>query len=1598
MRDVLSEIVEQNLGVYRASPPRLREDLSQEAQVANDYRGRLVYELLQNADDAMEGRASERDRVAFRATEHGLWMANSGRALTNADVQGLCGLGASSKVDSGGTKRASIGHKGLGFKSVLEITERPSAYSSTVAFELGAIHAWPAIEALFAEMGWTPPRGVPSMRFPAHLAQLPHEWQELVERGFTTAFYFPYRNELSPEQRQALGDLLLGLPLTSVLFLKHLEEIEVVVADGSRDERATWSVVRCQSTDAGWSSCTGFSESGLYRVEVSSTTGDAAAFLVAHDADVAIGNHRSGLSGPAWEGVQVTEVSVAVCDPARTTAPMPSEWRRFHVFLPTTEPSPYPMLVNGAFATDLSRQRVLVAEDPTDYNAHLIRSAATTFTSRLLPALEAMGVDVALLALERAEQSEGDEASAGSRFHRALCDALADLPLIPSETGERLRLSEVVVPPTSLGEAGADFRELLISEPIWVGRRFPSSALCVGRFAAIASDHGAVELRGRASLSALAACLDETRATLRPHDSGGFEIDPVLDVCTAMWDRAEPAERTEIAEHARAEPLFPVERHEGGTVVRVALGTDTAFYPPRSAKHDLPLSGLRFMCHSICWGALLPNERRSLLDERMTAWSALFDVNEFQFADVMRAAVIPALVLNPDASAQHLREQLASIHTLAAVCQLAGSQTKPDRPLRYQRLGTDRALFNLSRLPVPCRTEAGDERWLPAYRVYFGADWIDDDSVEVLSDACLEADGPTPEFAFLAPPAHFLGRLRDLPQSATGEPIGDDEVDLDEDTDQATESDERARWIAFLAWIGVNTVLRPVHFHDVEDDNTGWLTTKDLAKPQGWAFKDLGSPWEAFERALRHGLAQRSDIDEAIPYLYEAHDLDQIVTILQAAEADPSGSVGGSLFDHLVRHWTTLSVFADAQLALVGKDKWPGSRTKPPKALADEIEGLGDNLWLTRLHGRAFCPTTHGPRRPDLAWLPSPEIERRFGRRGRQSADFLPLLETGSGLSAQHRRAFAERLGIRSDLSPSTFTIEDARVLCVQLAVLYGGDGVDWRSQLRTVIRPVYRQLFELLSGRPAEASLRGLLADAPLLADTANGFRFLAAKELLYAQSPGTRERSGIGRSVPMFVLEAEPSATAPLAGLFGVRALEDSLEWHPDPGESPFAQDELAVMRTGLQELAPVLLARLRAERAEPRDRTTLVDFMTTVDPVEDLRLSCTLDDQVLPEISDRVYFVAPGSGPGTPRPCVVWTGEPWPPNNDTAQALAMALADALGINLVETFIAFLQSDAHQRARLLEIAGAERNIHDALAEITDSSEEPTGSSEPSPPKTAVTAEEGSAEAPAPSPRGVAPKPAAPLVPLLRFEDLIVDGEPFAVAGEAALPEPGEHGRPTGRNGGAGRGEGIAAPGTDLDALDSLGMRIALAFELRRLQRSGRADALVLVSPTDPVDTESLVVDVHSPGAISTAEASSPIVKRVMADLEREGISRLFPGCDILTIRDGAADRLIELKSSGVDARVQAMSWNEWKTARSNSMRPLFWLYLAGNLRADLGHALPYLRAINDPFGALEGEVVEATQRRRAVQLRVREFKIAEQLDIGVAVPSHDDNRNSEE
>lgn len=1578
--DILDRIVEQNLGVYRASPTRLREDVQQESQTTSDYRGRLAYELLQNADDAMEGEATQRDHVKFLLTDDALWMANNGRPLSDDDVQGLCGLGASSKIDAGGHRRASIGHKGLGFKSVLEITDQPAAMSEGIAFELSREIASRHVAPAFESMGIPVPASLPVMRFPQSLRDEPPEWSTLREQQFTTAFRFPFKDGLELGRREQLIENLLNLTLTTVLFLKHLDLVEVEIRTHERNESKAWAVTRERLVGDQWMSTPGLTESGMYRVEVSSADGDSAKFLVAHDAGVEIGDYRSGLTGPAWLGVTLSEVSIAVLEPASSQEEMPGNWRRFHVFLPTGERSPYPILVNGAFVTDLSRQAVRVnEEDPLDYNHHLIRRAASLFADDVLPVLADDGMDRVVGTLDRdATLSVG----AAGAFHRAMAAEVSRIPLLPTTDGGSLALADAVFPPSRLGDQGSEYRRLLLPNAAWDGRMFPSPLVCTRRWSTVGADHGAVALDLPTAVSALAGLLNPSAAVADEHESGGFELDPVLEICAAIFSSADKEDQFEIQKRARSERLFPTFLNPDRTFDRVSLEGRTAFYPPRSAKHHLPLAGLEFMSHAICWGALLPKERTEVLGERLNVWTVLFDVQEFRFEVVMREAVLPHLRLRGRDQGGDVQSDLANMETLAAICQLAGRFPKPDRPLRYQRLETDRALFNLSRLPVPCRgMEADAVRWLPAYRVYFGKDWIGEASAENLVDALESVSAKqTLDLPFLLPPDEFLGRLEGATEDEPPDPELDedeDEVDLDEDFDKTLESDERSAWVAFLKWIGVNEVLRPVHFHDVEELESGWLTTRDLVKPKGWAFARAGKSWDHFRSALIAANPRLSE-DDTVPYFYELHDLEGLVSLLGAAERDSTGEIGRALLGHLTRHWETLDAFSEATLALVKKGLYPSQRSKPPKAKTEELYHAGDNFWIHRLKTHSHFPTSHGPRQPSQSWLMSDDIQRRFGRRGQTAEAMIPVFEFDGGLPQRQIAQVATRLGVRSSLTPATFTLDDARLLCRRLAELFREVRIS-EPHLRDIIKPAYRDLFELLAGRSSNPDNHRKLADEPLLVELNGVFSFEPAHSVLYSSTPGFIQRSGLRNLVATFVLEAEPSASAPLSALFGARALEDSVDWRPDPGESPFDEVDESVFRAGLNELAPAILARVRVERTRSEDRLILADFLNRVEAVEELDLTGHLNGRAYSLSSTREHYVRRSGTSQITQAFIVWNGTPWPPDPDEAQRLSMALADALQINLVEAFLALVQSEESQQRRLLEIAGASRFVEEARAELEAPAPGPIDDSSPTPARSVSRnpLDDPTEEIPAVLDDTV-PAAAAP-VELVRFEDLWIGGAPMLIRGEDAYEE--EPRASTDRTSSKGSASGSrAALGTDLVSLDGLGMRIATAYEINRLNKRGVEDATVFPADEPRSGLLSFVVDMSTPGAISRAKAQSNLVDSVLESLQEIGVSQIHPGFDLLTVVDGEVDRMIELKSSTVEARVQAMTWNEWKAARNSGIRSKFWLYLVGNLRADIS-APPYLRAIRDPFGSLYAEETSAQVVSRAVQLRVREFEEAEHL-----------------
>jgi hypothetical protein len=1622
-QDIHATIREENLNVYRASPQRLREDVGQENQIAQDYRGRLIYELLQNADDAMATEDSGAARIRFMLTDDALWVGNSGRPLVEADVRGLCGISASSKLDLGRKQRATIGHKGMGFKSVLEITDAPEVYSTTYSFRFGPDEALRAVSNLVADGLAASVNRAPITRFPWPVDELPPEWTEMRAAGMRTAFRFPLRAQMNPDKRAELADALINLPATTLLFLKHFRRVEFIVRGGEQ-RNVAWTVARERLTSPRNSSLDSTVGTGIYHVVLCPDQGAPQEFLLAQQDDISIGDFRGGLDEFSWESIELTEVSVAARLEQGRPIPLSPSWRKLHIFLPSGEPCPYDLLISGAFSSNVSRQEIRVELDEHNYNRFLLRRVAELLCNSLIPSLLEQGATVrdVLRLLDRGTRMGAPEATAAAQaLYEEVRAALQDLQIVPQEDGPPLAPATCVIPPLVQDvEVGCEFRSLLPAQATHDVRSLPAPQYCGSDIARVLVDHGARALRPVEAAAVLASAAPD-RSRAREDLDRGVWVDPVLSVLERLWIGMEPSYREEFAAAVRGFPLCPVNITADRAVQRIAIEQLECFYPPRSLSGEVPLDGLCFLARDLCWGALTPKERNETLRRQMEAWQALFEVREFKFPDVMRASVLPALELERSATGEQARAALRDLNRLAAICQLAGRTPNRNAPLPYERLGPNRALFNLSRLDVPCRRYGSDEIvWMPAYRVYFGDAWIGENSIEwvLLAGEVSEA---MPDVHLLLEPKSFMGlleRFRHLEDAGGSDDriVGEDEVGLDEDEEAALDEDDRTRWHGFFSWLGVNGSLRPVHFHDVEDRASGWLQTRGLNRPEGWAFQKLpDTTWNHFVDGVRHGLTEKDPkrFAETTPYFYRLHDLEHLVVLLEAAARDETAQLGRALYEHLARNWSSLERFAHLTVALIPRDQSPNRRTKPPRASDHEVVDAGDDLWVWRLQNAWFCPTEHGPRPASRVWLPTPEVQRRFGTRVRQGPAryVVPTLDVDIALTRGKARGFAQTIGIREELTPANFTVEDARVILDRLETVYTAlctPGADLRMELREVIRPAYRHLFELLPNRDRSGewltSAQLPLNDAPLLAQNGAGaLQFRSACEVFYVERRETRDRLSADADVWTFVIEALPAARGPLTQLFGIRVLEEAIVWAPGPGEASLCKEDLEFFRTALWELGPYLLARVRADRADEqtgrRDARRLRRFIELVEPVTHLTLGCSLDGQRLGISADQrqahVEFADDGAVMGTALPkqaFIVWGDSPWPPTGPEAEALATALCDLTSANYFESFLALIQANSSEaRLRLLRRAGAPLDMDEQRALLRDDipgSELPMLSEE-RPMKTAAPISSQEEPAYISEARAGSNGSSDPFcrTPLFTLDELLVDGEPISLTGPSGLVFPHNNHRGSREVVVAGRGRGRQGGyggHTDLSSLDRLGMSVALAYERNRLRKGGMP-AAIFDPMIDVEQPDALIFNVSSPSMIERARSRSPRFEAMMRHLQHQfEISPEWPGFDIVTLghEEGVLDRLIELKSSGVDARTQEMSWNEWKVA-AGSLRKKFYLYLVGNLRSDLQGSVPFVRTVRDPVGQLKVDVQENRTAQRKVQLAVHLFQEAEHLDL---------------
>lgn len=107
------------------SAPKLFRDLGKvEQYIAESYKTRSFIELIQNADDANSS------VFGIYGIENMLVVANNGRPFTEQDIEALCRSGSSNKNRGGST----IGYRGIGFKSVVNLAKRIYIFSDDYKF------------------------------------------------------------------------------------------------------------------------------------------------------------------------------------------------------------------------------------------------------------------------------------------------------------------------------------------------------------------------------------------------------------------------------------------------------------------------------------------------------------------------------------------------------------------------------------------------------------------------------------------------------------------------------------------------------------------------------------------------------------------------------------------------------------------------------------------------------------------------------------------------------------------------------------------------------------------------------------------------------------------------------------------------------------------------------------------------------------------------------------------------------------------------------------------------------------------------------------------------------------------------------------------------------------------------------------------------------------------------------------------------------------------------------------------------------------------------------------------------------------------------
>ena len=285
---LIAAIRQREIETYRTNPDRIISDFRGEEETRLDYGGRAIWELLQNADDAMAPSETPPSRL--------------------------------------------IGTKGIGFKSVLEITDEPEIHSGSFHFQFSLKKN----TSLLKEIGLSKDPPPLTFRIPFE-KELDNSLGKLFEK-YSTIIRLPLRKGMKEQVHNWLNEL----DPRSILFCQYVEELKIV---NDRGIKKKWK---------------------LNRGDIGELVDCEILLEVTEDTDSEPKPIRFRRWATTWDSEgQNKRLSVSICLPLdKNDNPISDEFSPpLHVFFPTKEKLPFYALIHASFDLEQNRKHIRVGED-----------------------------------------------------------------------------------------------------------------------------------------------------------------------------------------------------------------------------------------------------------------------------------------------------------------------------------------------------------------------------------------------------------------------------------------------------------------------------------------------------------------------------------------------------------------------------------------------------------------------------------------------------------------------------------------------------------------------------------------------------------------------------------------------------------------------------------------------------------------------------------------------------------------------------------------------------------------------------------------------------------------------------------------------------------------------------------------------------------------------------------------------------------------------------------------------------------------------------------------------------------------------------------